>query len=391
MSDTYLIPQFIVDYLQKSRSTKNPKILASKLIKKNLTSEIEQWFKGNEVNARYLWKFFISKGKKEFDYKTCAVCGKRIKIESLLSHHNTKYCSLKCATNSKEVQEKITKTNLVKYGAKCTLQSKAIREKRKHTWLENYGVEHPFQSKEVQEKKKETMLKRYGVEYPSQSKEIKEKAEENRKQTCLVKYGVEHPPQSKEVQEKIKQIKRSNHWETFCSLLKEKDIVPLFDKEEYINDTGRKFKCLYCNEEFESEGTCNYNKKHKNKDGSYKTLQMGSIFCPRCRKVNVSKKEKEVLSFCKTIYDGIIEENKKSIFAENGRFEMDIFLPSENKAIEFDGNYWHSTDETKEKDKQKNELCKKHNIKLLRIKESDWDTNPDKIKEEIKYFLGEGK
>ena len=228
MSTTYLIPQFIIDYLQKSKSTKNPQNLIGMCLKKNRTPEIEKWFEENEVNASYIWRFFVSLGKDKFHYKTCAVCGKRIKLETILCKPYAKYCSHKCQTNSEE-----------------------FKEKRKQTCKEKYGVEHPMQSKTVQEKHKETCKEKYGVEHPLQNKEVQEKF----KQTCLETFGVEHPFQNKEVQEKFKQTRRSNHWKTFCSLLKERDIIPLFTKEEYINDTGRNFNCLVCDETFKSEGT----------------------------------------------------------------------------------------------------------------------------------------
>ena len=209
------------------------------------------------------------------------------------------------------------------------------------------------------------------------------------KQTSLKKYGVENPTQSKEIQEKIFQTNRSNHWERFCLQLKKKDIIPLFSKEEYIHDTGRKFKCLICNKEFESEGTNNYEKEHPNKDGSYTTLISHNIFCPNCFKAPISKKEKEVLEFVKSIYKGeILENDRKQLEGK----EIDIFLPELNLGIEFDGSYWHSSEKAKERDEHKNQLCEQKGITLLRIKESDWDTNPQAVKdsllEDIKMLLG---
>ena len=353
MSENYLIPQFIIDYLQKSRSNKNPQWLATSRLRKNLTLEIENWFKENEVNASYIWKFFVSQGNTEFYFKTCPTCGKRIEIETLLKYPVIKYCSRKCANSAQE-----------------------IKEKKKYICLKKYGVEYTIQSKEVREKYRQTFLKKYGVENPFQSKEILKK----REKTWLIKYGVGHISQSKE----IKQIKRSNHWKNFYSLLREKDIIPLFSKEEYANSTGRMFKCLICGKEFKSEGTFNYKKEHPNKDGTYTTLIPSDIFCPHCFKAHVSKKEKAVLEFVRTIYDGEILENDR--IQLEGR-ELDIFLPSLNVAIEFDGDYWHSKEGAKERDAKKTQLCEQKGIKLLRIKESDWDNNREEVENRIKEFL----
>ena len=385
MSEKYLIPQFIIDYLQKSRSTnskgeKIPQRLASALLSKNKTPEIEKWFKENEVTAGYLWKYFVFYGLDRFSFRECPVCGKRVKLNTIVQKPDARYCSKKCANSSEETKEKYKQTCKEKFGVENSLQAKEIQEKVKQTCLEKYGVEHPSQSKEIQEKYKQTCFKKYGVENPLQSKEVQEKI----KQTCKEKFGVESPLESKEIQEKRKQTRRSNYWETFCSLLKEKNIVPIFSKEEYKNDTGRKFKCLLCGEEFKSEGTYTYKKEHKNEDGSYTTLIPYDIFCPHCSR-KFSKKEKEVAEFVKSIYNGEILENDRKIL--EGK-ELDIYLPNLNLGIEFDGNYWHSKEGAKEKDEKKNQLCEQKGIKLLRIKESDWDNNRSKIENQIKEFLG---
>jgi glutathione peroxidase-family protein len=430
MSESYPIPQFIIDYLQKSKSTKNPQNLASATLKKNKTPEIENWFKENEVTAGYLWKFFVFYGLNKFSFRKCLVCEKRINTGIISKRPNRKYCSNKCKANSKEVQEKfkqtckekygvenpfqnkkiqekIKQTCKEKYGVENPFQNKKIREKIKQTCKEKYGVEHPMQSKTVQEKHKQTCKEKYGVEYPFQSEEFKEKF----KQTCKEKYGVEYPFQNKKIQEKIKQTckekygvespsrlenfkekgfktKRSNHWETFCSLLNEKDIIPMFSKEEYIDDTGRKFKCLVCGEKFESEGTCDYDKEHLNDDGTYKTLQVTNIYCPHCFKAPISKKEKEVLEFVKSIYEWEILENHKGLFP-NKKMELDIFLPSLNLGIEFDGNYWHSLEDAKERDERKNQLCEERRIRLIRIKEEDWTNNRERVEKQIREVIEE--
>ena len=359
MSDTYLIPQFIIDYLQKSKSTKNPQKLAPASLKKNKTPEIEKWFEENEVTASYIWKFFVFYGLDRFSFRECLVCGKRINLNAISYNPDAKYCSTKCANSSEEK-----------------------KEKRKQTCLERYGVEHSFQNTEVQEKIKQTCRERYGVEHPFQNKVVQEKF----KQTCKEKYGVENPQRAEEIKEKHKQTRRSNYWETFCSLLKEKNIVPLFSKEEYKNDTGRKFKCLLCGEEFKSEGTYTYKKEHKNQNGTYTTLQAHNIYCPHC--INVySKKEKEVFEFVKSIYNGEILENHKGLFP-NKKMELDIYLPSLSLGIEFDGDYWHSLKNVQERDATKTKLCEEKGIKLLRIREEDWDNNRQSVKEKIKEFLG---
>lgn len=76
----------------------------------------------------------------------------------------------------------------------------------------------------------------------------------------------------------------------------------------------------------------------------------GSIArCMRCHPIintGYSAAEKTVLEFIKEILpdEQIIENDKNTIInPETGRnLELDIFIPSLMKAIEFQGTYWHS-------------------------------------------------
>lgn len=115
------------------------------------------------------------------------------------------YCCKYCS------KDKITKTNLVKYGTKCPLQNKEILKKTKNTMLKEYGVENiskldsirddrrdNFKNSNFLEKSKITWLEKYGVDNPSKSKTIKLKKEE----TTFKNYGVKNPSQSIDIFEK---------------------------------------------------------------------------------------------------------------------------------------------------------------------------------------------
>ena len=67
--------------------------------------------------------------------------------------------------------------------------------------------------------------------------------------------------------------------------------------------------------------------------------------------------------------------------------ELDIYLPDLKVGIEYDDDYWHSLPEMIERDKKKDNICKEKNIKLIRIKESEWANNKEKIKEKLKKEL----
>ena len=332
---------------------------------------------------------------------------------------------------SREVQEKTKQTNLEKYGFEHPAQSKEVQEKAKETCLEKYGVENPFQLKEIQEKAKETCFKKYGVEYVSQLDEVKEKykqtclerygvtcplhskeieervkqtnlekygfeypmrseeilkkAQETKlyrygdkfysnkekiKQTCLEKYGVENPFQSKEVQEKSYKTHKEKYYETFCEILKAKNIKLLSNKEDFIANNVHKFKCLRCDTEFEFNGS-----------------SPQKIWCPSCsEKQGTSLKEKDVLTFIKSIYNGeIVENDRKQLEGK----ELDVFIPSKFLAFEFNGNFWHNELlKGKYSHQEKTLVCKEKGIRLIHIFEYEWDTNQEKIKALIKSALG---
>ena len=97
----------------------------------------------------------------------------------------------------------------------------------------------------------------------------------------------------------------------------------------------------------------------------------------------VSKLEKEVLSYIKNIYSGIIEENTTSVVPnENHRFfELDIYLPEIKLAIDINGTYWHSTNfKDINYHQRKTRCCRKCGVSLLHIFEDDWRINIIKCK-----------
>ena len=67
--------------------------------------------------------------------------------------------------------------------------------------------------------------------------------------------------------------------------------------------------------------------------------------CPVCANNGVSAPETEISEYIEEIYDGEILKNDRTLLNTK---ELDIYLPDENIAIEYDGLYWHS-DEYKDK------------------------------------------
>jgi len=129
------------------------------------------------------------------------------------------FCSVKCASNSEMVKNKISETcydrygverynniekskqtNLKKYGVEYVSQSDVVKKKVKQTNLKKYGVESYTQTKEYLIKTKKTSIKKYGVDHHSKlESQIKK-----RKETNMKKYGVDSYLKTDEGKEKIK-------------------------------------------------------------------------------------------------------------------------------------------------------------------------------------------
>ena len=183
---------------------------------------------------------------------------------------------------SKEIKDKIKKTNIERYGVENTFSNKEIQTKIKNTNLERYGVEYVAQNKQVYAKVKKTNLERYGVEYAAQNKEVYDKV----KSTNIERYGVENPTQNKEVYDKVKStnIERygvectlqskyfKNEWKQkhgylYPRQIHMKDILSIINNygwlfEQYIS-LGKTSKQIA--QELGVDGTtiCNYLKKHE--------------------------------------------------------------------------------------------------------------------------------
>jgi hypothetical protein len=113
--------------------------------------------------------------------------------------------------------------------------------------------------------------------------------------------------------------------------------------------------------------------------------------CRECYKsLSISKPEKEVFEYVKTltIEDVINNDRTQIINPKTGHYlELDIWIPSLNKAIEFNGRYWHSLEGVDYRDHQKNIQCKDKGIELLVIEEQDWLNDKYLCEAVIKLFI----
>lgn len=113
-------------------------------------------------------------------------------------------------------------------------------------------------------------------------------------------------------------------------------------------------------------------------------LKTGKLpICKKCKSEFYSSKyEQEISDYVSTFYSGELIRNSRDIISPQ---ELDLYYPEKKIAIEFNGDYWHST-EFKEKDYHYNKFikCRENWILLVSIFESEWNNKKEEIKEYLK-------
>ena len=110
------------------------------------------------------------------------------------------------------------------------------------------------------------------------------------------------------------------------------------------------WKCHHCGYEWQ---TPLYYRTGKDKTG-----------CPKCKAYyKWSMREIAAYYYLDQAFPESIHSYKPEWMENNS--EIDIYIPSKQYGIEYDGRMWHK----EEKDKKKNEICLKHGITILRLRE----------------------
>lgn len=107
--------------------------------------------------------------------------------------------------------------------------------------------------------------------------------------------------------------------------------------------------------------------------------------CGKCSLGGVSRPEKDVLDYICSIYTGQVLENRRDIIPP---YELDIFVPAKNLAIEYNGLYWHSETLVGRRDYDKYKLCQKVGIRYVSIFEDEWRFNRLRVEGMLLNLLG---
>jgi len=307
----------------------------------------------------------------------CEYCGKENYREKRVLDEKYPYCE-KCLREIKNkekygvknvfqlenIKKKIKETNLKKYNKTTYTQTDEYKIKSKNTCLEKFGKQSYTQTDEYKKRVKETSLKKYGVDSPLKDKSVREKI----KGTCLEKYGVDNSGKVEELK-----VRKKNSYEERKNF---ENVEINVDYEKYNGIKGiYEWKCKVCGNIFE------YNSEHN---------------IPICRKCHPSFRSKIEEEISLTLDKTKIETCNRNIIPP---YELDIYIPDKNLAIEFNGLYWHSEQVLGYKKKvsprqyhlNKTKLCQEKGIKLLQFFEDEWIEKKEIIKSIINNSIGINK
>lgn len=313
------------------------------------------------------------------------------RISSLKKTNNKRY-GVDFYQQTDEYQQKKTKTMLERYGVEHALQNKDIYNKRTDTMLERFGVANPYDLQELKDKARETMLEKYGVENSLCSPDIYNKMVEGLKE----KYGVSNVNQIPEVREK-QQVSRK------ASLPHRREENVYWNATEYVSSKHDALQIAINKEKlrkFVSNliGELKY-RDHVSRAEVIDALGFGRYFggyyirwdyVPDLVKKIYRMHQTEVHEFVASLIDDSLIVDDSYPFGKENK-QIDIYVPSRNFGMEFNGNFWHSDDHkgSSTYHLDKTITFRELNVNIMHIWEYDWD-NPIKrpiIESQIRYHL----
>lgn len=320
---------------------------------------------------------------------TCMECGKRARFLDIRRGFDS-FCSKICkqrysAKNmSSEVREaKIAKWKQALFG---TEEKKQLFQEKVKTGVEKY-----FNSLTDEEKaKRKEMCAFYAKkEWEEKSDEEKQAFIDHTRELFLdddyrkrfsekTSIGTRKAYENMDKNKRIEMLKkrsctrRSLFYNTFLDNLQKYTQLELLDsKEEYINNEEHLYHCKKCNLDFNSTG-----------------INIQTAICPNCKGHGcVSGKEKDVVRYIQSVYEGTIIENDRKVLYPK---ELDIYIPKKNLAIEFNGIYWHSDAYLHNRfyHQEKTLACREKGIRLIHIFENEWMFKQDICQSIINAALG---
>lgn len=262
---------------------------------------------------------------------------------------NLKKYGVKSPGSRKEIQEKIKQTNLEKYGSEFYFSSETGKSKIQNTFIEKYGGPSPLCDNRITDKISKTNFEKYGSENVFSNREIIEKIKKTTSEKYEIHFNIKEYP--------IEELRRMYFDET----------LSLYEISEKINGV-----------------LCPNNIGQKLKQNGY-DLRTSVVR---------SRQERKICNFLDDLKIQYVE-NDRSIYDENDKrkfYELDIFIPEYNIAIECNGVYHHD-ERTKHKNYHeiKRVKCAERNIHLLQFWDFEINNSIDKVQSIIKSHINKNE
>jgi len=366
-----------------------------------LKNEILDYISSNNIELDWVSNFkqIIYHFFYKIDHIPLCYCGKINNFKSFPFGYR-KTCSNKCANSSRESIDKALKTKMERYGdhnnMKKSKQTKLERygdenynnrEKARETCIEKYGVDHQLKNEEIKKKSRDKKIEKYGhpyfnnnqislQKYFNLTQDEKDEIFNRIKKSKLERYGDENYNNSlKMIETKFEKYgyyytNRESTIETYKEKFNSK-IESLNIYRNGYDDNSYFMKCYDCGEDF-------------NISSDMYSIRMRNFekICTNCNPKYQSKMQNNILDFVKEYYKGEVISNNRRLL--KGK-EIDIYLPDIKLGIEFNGCYWHSINEKKDKlyHYNKKKLAIDNGIDLIFIWEDEWLYNQESIKNTI--------
>jgi len=373
---------------------------------------------GKEFHPRYIREEYCEGPH----YSTCELCGKQFEYDPhrepnktcsdecryiLAQQHTDKAAAIQHQKENLQAKygegvenpfqipgviDKIKETNKQKYGVEWYTQTDDYIKKYANTVRRKYGVRYHLQSPQVIAKRIDTVRDRYGVDNVFQSEKIKSKI----KQTSKQKYGVEHPIQSQKVKAKLIQTNQNKYGANSYTASwnhRESIMVDPSKSENYKQFLS------------DPEDFISAHFDHKPNIAELKvTLGVSEhsieVFLTNEDKLDLV--EHKVFSYFEEELIAILKDIKPDLeIQQHNRFlispyELDVYLPEYNVAIEMNPTGTHNSTYTAYGDtplpstyhKMKTDLCEASGIHLFHIFGYEWAHKKNIITSMLRNILG---
>lgn len=188
-------------------------------------------------------------------------------------------------------------------------------------------------------------------------------------------FGKHHDRETLEKLKLIKRVSQEEYEKRIKEVLEKQNLIILTSYEEYFSRQHQylNVRCKICNNE---------------EIKTLQSLERGSL-CKKCFPENTSQAEQEIKDYILSL--GLsFQNNIRNII---NPYELDLYIPEKQFAIEYNGLYWHSElffDKHISKDYHlvKYNLCKDKNISLFHIFADEWRDKKEIVKSMISYRVG---